>query len=153
MTSSSRIGWDGLWRPKNSVHYLSVRRRTDWKSGHSRLTSQARKIDKPPHQHLLHRDVFLKLINYATLIIGKHATPAQKIAFLAYLHHVSCAEAAQLAGLSNTTGKDLKACAGTLQVAYAKAGLPLPTLKEQVQRKPSIGPKTRLTIDLINRLL
>jgi hypothetical protein len=102
---------------------------------------------------LLHCDVFSKLINYATLIIGKYATPAQKIAFLAHLHHVSCAEAARLAGFLNTTSKDLKARAGALQVAYAKAGFPSPTLEEQVQRKPSINLKTRLTVDLINRLL
>jgi hypothetical protein len=85
--------------------------------------------------------------------MGKHATQGMKIAFLAHLQDVTRAEAARLAGPSNSAGKDLKARAGALCIEYAEAGLLLPILEEQVQRKPGSGAKIRLTEELVTQLL
>ena len=83
----------------------------------------------------------------------EHATQGMKIAFLAHLQHGTCAEAARLAGLSNTAGKDLKAHTGALCIEHAEAGLLPPILEEQVQRKPGSGAKTQLTEELVTQLL
>jgi hypothetical protein len=85
--------------------------------------------------------------------MGKHATQGQKIAFLAHLQHVHCAEAARLAGLSSTTAKRLKAAAGDLQVERYKEGLPPPTLEEQVAGKPGSRRPPALTVDQVTDLL
>ena len=75
----------------------------------------------------------------------KHATHAQKIAFLAHLYHVHCAEAARLAGLSNTAGKRLKVAAGDLLVKRSEQGLPPPTLDEEARRKPGSRAQPKIT--------
>jgi hypothetical protein len=85
--------------------------------------------------------------------IGKHATLAQKVAFLVYLEYVPCAEAARKADLPASTTSDLKARAGALCVKRSEAGLPLPSYEEQVARKPGSGAPVRLTVDTVTQLL
>jgi hypothetical protein len=80
-------------------------------------------------------------------------TDVQKIAFLAHIQHVHCAEAARLAGLSSTTAKDLKARVDTLKALHIEQGLPPPTTEEQIARKPGSGAKPRHTVEEITRVL
>jgi hypothetical protein len=62
--------------------------------------------------------------------MGKHATLAQKVAFLVHLEYAPCAEAARKAGIPSSTATDLKARAGALCVECSEAGLPLPSYEE-----------------------
>ena len=48
------------------------------------------------------------ILTYISILMGKHATEAQKIAFCAHLQHVRLAEVARLAGLGSTVALRLK---------------------------------------------
>ena len=85
--------------------------------------------------------------------MGKHATEAQKVAFIAHLHHVHCAEAARLSGLGGTVAKRLKAQVGDRQVEAKEAGLPPPILEELVARKLGSGALEKIIVDQVIELL
>ena len=85
--------------------------------------------------------------------IDKHASNDDKIAFLVYLQYVHCAEAARQAGFCKSTTTNIKNHAGYIQIEYAKQGLPLSTLQEQVTRKPGSRAKPKISIDQVTYLL
>jgi hypothetical protein len=55
-----------------------------------------------------------------TIIMGKHASDLQKVAFLVHLEYVSQAEAARRAGLPKQTATDLKNRAAELEIERAQ---------------------------------
>jgi hypothetical protein len=65
---------------------------------------------------------------------------------------VSCAEAAQKAGIPSSTATDLRDRAGALCIERSEAGLP-PSYQEQVIRKPGSGAPVKLTVDAVIQLL
>jgi hypothetical protein len=85
--------------------------------------------------------------------MGKHATQAQKIAFLVHLEYVHCAEAARKAGLHSTTAKDLKKRAGELCLEHLEKGLPPPSYEQQIARKPGSGALPKISEEQVTSLL
>jgi hypothetical protein len=88
-----------------------------------------------------------------TIVMGKHASDLQKVAFLVHLEYVSQAEAARRAGLPKQTATDLKNRAAQLEIEHAEAGLPPPTWEEKVARKPGTGAKPKITEEEVTGLL
>ena len=85
--------------------------------------------------------------------IGKHASEAEKVSYLTHLQYVHSAEAARQAGINVNTAKKVKERASAILIAAKEAGLPTPTLKEQVTRKVGTGPKPQTSIQEITDLI
>ena len=92
-----------------------IQRRTDLKSDHFLIGDLPSFFVWEPHQkNLPTKNVStphwrcLTILACILILMGKHATEAQKIAFCAHLQHVHLAEAARLAGLGSTVVLRLK---------------------------------------------
>ena len=85
--------------------------------------------------------------------MAPQATVAQKVEYLTHLQYIHPAEAAWRAGINTKTAYHIKERAGALCIEYLEAGLPPPTLEEQVTRKPGSGAKPQITTEEITSLL
>ena len=73
-------------------------------------------------------------------------TEGQKIKYLTHLQYVHSAEAAWRARININTAKKIRARVGAFLIECEEAGLPTPTIKEQVARKPRSGAKPQTLV-------
>lgn len=85
--------------------------------------------------------------------MGKHASDEDKSAFLVHLQYVHYAEATRRAGLGSSTAFKVKDRAAEVEIEHAKKGLPPPTLREQIARKPGTGAKPKISVEEVTFLL
>lgn len=85
--------------------------------------------------------------------MGLHTTDVEKDVSLVHLQYVHLAEAARRAGLSKSTATNIKNRAAELEIQYTAAGLPPPTIAEQIARKEGSGAKQKISDDEVIQLL
>jgi hypothetical protein len=85
--------------------------------------------------------------------MGPHTTDVEKAVFLVHLQYVHLAEAARRAGLPKSTATNIKNRAAEIEIEHTAAGLPPPTIAEQIARKEGSGAKPKISDDEVIQLL